>query len=190
MKKIFLFLILCLGVCTGSFAQKSAGDEQLYFKQHVALTDARVRVVAKGQLVREIVLADFSKTQKIAPAFGLNNDVFLDDGKGNDLKAGDGVYTSTDIYPGTEKTAGLEEGATRSTLDKPVVDPGFSHQAELEKYFSADQSATGKVGISLTCDMVWCNCASNCRCRACDVSWLPHRCFELKNCSVTVDFTF
>jgi hypothetical protein len=65
-----------------------------FFDQNVAFADARVRSISQTEYVREIVLMNFSKENRMPKSVIFAGTTFFDDGSYNDLKANDGIYAS------------------------------------------------------------------------------------------------
>ena len=125
-------------------------DISMYFKENVAIVDARVRSVDKEYYVRELILKDFKKTIALPEAFEFFDSPFIDNGKGFDKIAGDGVYTSSSIYLHNEKVPFLNSATERSVAEQALADNAFSHKNELQLYLT---SIASKFVVSLDCDL-------------------------------------
>ena len=125
-------------------------DISMYFKENVAIVDARVRSVDKEYYVRELILKDFKRTIALPEAFEFFDSPFIDNGKGFDKIAGDGVYTSSSIYLHNEKVPFLNSATERSVAEQALADNAFSHKNELQLYLT---SIASKFVVSLDCDL-------------------------------------
>lgn len=136
-------------------------EESTYFQQHVAIVDAKVRSLSPTTYVRQLNLRDFAGQEPLPARLGFKTDGFADDGTGNDVVAGDGIYTSKDSYPHTSDVpyTGMEP---RSAIAGPVTDYGFTHDQELSKMAS---------GPGIKVKMKRCACPQECTCLACQWGW-------------------
>jgi len=169
----------------------SKEDITMYFKENVAIVDARVRSVDKEHYVRELIMIDFKKAIALPEAFEFFDSPFIDNGKGFDKIAGDGVYTSSNNYLHNEKVPYLNSATERSVTGQALADIAFSHKNELQNYLS---SIASKFVVSLDCDIYTCHCNS-CPCKTC---WMPiigpgggvigtvTYCLKIKNCHFTI----
>jgi hypothetical protein len=135
-------------------------------------------------------LVDFEKSERLEPAIAYEGTAFFDDGKGNDVAAGDGVYTSPNTFQHTDEVPYDAEHTERSVASQALADPTFTHLSELQEFLESYTPA-GKegptFGISVECDVSMCYC--NTPCGGCTIPWGPPRCFpciSVKNCKIKV----
>lgn len=174
-------------------AQTKDGDEiTSYFKQNVAIVDARVRSVDREFYIKELLLLDFKKTAALIENFEFSGIVFTDNGQGYDKIAGDGIYTSAGKYPHSAKVPYRDDPATRSVLENPLVDADFVYEEELNDYLSA----TGKIKVTIDCDVYVCSC-EKCSCKTCWVAivgpaggviGIVKHCLKVMNCHVEISW--
>lgn len=96
------------------------------------------RVIVKGSTeksARSFLLLNFDKNNKILAEYNVDGHLYVDNGEKNDLKAGDGIYTSTDLFPNPKKT----------NVSYLMKSDSFMYQKELESL------SNNKVGISVGC---------------------------------------
>lgn len=175
MKKTFFLLgILLTGFL--SIAQQETEYEADAFSRHVALTDAYTRNLDSKSFVKEIKLVNFSGLALLPEGFGIKDDSFADNGKGYDLKAGDGIYTSLDRYEITKSQAGHPAGARVQVLKNIIADQSFAHDDKLAK-----GAYTGKFVIK--CHFYKCGCP--CATFTCNVCiWWGWSCIAMDECHI------
>lgn len=117
---------------------------------------------------RTFTLVSFDKSYKLMNSYVLNGVDFTDDGKNNDLIAGDGVYTSVELLPNLERKTDLS---------------GVYFVSDNFKYL--DTLTLSKVKVKIGCkirhvrsgiSLLGTNCATNC----CG-------CTEFYDCEVSVE---
>ena len=150
------------------------------FSEHVAFTGFFTRNLSSGVYVREIKLVDFSGGRILPVGFGVLGTTFADNGQGNDLVAGDGLYTSTDTYAITAAKAGNPVDVSVSASNQIVVDESFQHDSQLE-------SDEYRVKVKVKCKIKKCRCpCGNMTCPACE--WWGWSCIEWEWCEIEVEF--
>lgn len=173
-------------------AQRAIGDDIVfYFKENVAIIDAKIRTIDKENYVKELILKDFKKTEDLPAAIEFDGVAFVDNGLGFDRASGDGIYTSADKSLHSDKVPYSPDNPERSVLDRALADVKFSYKNELTDYLS---SIAGKLIISFDCDIYSCHCSS-CSCKTC---WMPiigpaggtlgyvTHCVKVKDCHFTI----
>jgi len=146
-----------------------------YIEKHVIISGVKARPVLKNQYVVEITLKDYQKTSKLPKGFGYSNKIFGDDGTGNDLIPGDGVYTSKEIS--------TFSSTNRSNLDRNTIyyDPNFMHKAELNN----ERVLQPKIKISCKFGKIGCPPPTG-TCTACvQLGW---QCWGLTECKVGLEW--
>ena len=109
----FSLAILVIGISSTTSAQEA------YFKSNVALVDFRIRSISTNSFVREIIAIDFSGAHGIPDSLGFEGYGFADDGQGYDQMAGDGIYTTANIFPHTESLPYNPEQLVQSGVKYP-----------------------------------------------------------------------
>lgn len=171
--------------------QGNSQTDKNYWAENVAFLDMRTRTVDNGSYVREIVVVDFKKSEKLIENFGLEEDLFSDNGQGFDARAGDGIYTSTKSYPHTQEIPFEGIGRVRSAVNKIVRHSRFQYKEQLYSLIGAQsEDASIKISgpsieIEVECDAERCDCPSQCLCVACDMGWTSW-CIDWKNCHIKV----
>lgn len=183
--------VLLLQLCF-HLQQGNSQTDKNYWAENVAFLDMRTRTVDNGSYVREIVVVDFKKSEKLIENFGLEEDLFSDNGQGFDARAGDGIYTSKKSYPHTEKVPFESVGRVKSAVNKIITNNRFNYKEQLYSIIGIpSEDASIKIGIPtvkvhLECDAERCDCPSQCLCIACDMGWTSW-CIDWKNCKIDVD---
>ena len=185
-------LALVTAVTFESIAQKL--DNEAYVKQNLALVDARVRSIDKEFFVKELLWVDFGKSGEVADSVDFQDEEFADDGIGNDLVKGDGIYTSLKQYEHNANISYNEELTPISVMKEVITDNEFLYENSLQDYM-ANYSKPGtfsqaKFYAVVVCDVSVCICKLQClSCNNC-FSGVPGYtsaiCLKLKNCKVEV----
>lgn len=146
---------------------------ETYLRDNFALLNVKAVKVADTLYVVQVTAQDFNTNDNSQiNMFSLENDIFMDNGQGNDITANDGIYTSYDKYP-----TNVNSADTVIMQDKYLVDPSFKHMSSIQSKF----------GLGYSCDIHRCTC-HECHCRACAYTWAPPWCFAIDNCSWTIGF--
>ncbi len=146
-----------------------------YIKAHVAITSVRARPVSEFTYVSEIVVKDYGKSRTKPEGFGFKGLAYADNGRGTDLVAGDGVYSSTTVLKYKSGQPRIKE---RNTV---FADEGFLHSAQL-----ASGPESSKIKIKCKFKKCGCPCPGGGTCPAC--SWFNWSCWEITECDVEIDF--
>lgn len=66
----------------------------------VIITQSRVAIKSgdANKSARSFLLLNFNKDNKLSKEYCVDEHIYTDDGEKNDLKAGDGIYTSIDLF--------------------------------------------------------------------------------------------
>jgi len=136
MNKLFLFLMffsLIIVSCTNEdkIVDVNQFDKNTYFKENVAFVDARMRSLGEEGFVKEVVLKDFSLMSKLPSSIGFQDGSFVDNGLLNDVKAGDGIYTSIEVYSFTSSTPNFKKDELKSVLEEVIIDKSFKFREQL-----------------------------------------------------------
>jgi hypothetical protein len=179
--------------------ERHIGEDPLsqneFLKQNVAFVDARIRSISETSYVREIVLINFSKENRMPSSLIFDETTFFDDGSYNDLEANDGVYTSAAEF-GHSKTLPYNKRATvRSVMKKIIVDQEFLHEKEIDNIArvyskpgssyeknSADDLSWFKIGVKCKIEF------GTCGCRADRWGWCWCCCFTIYDCTGYAEF--
>lgn len=162
-----------------SLGKSQAQTGSSYLKENFAITKVIAVKVAKLTYVKQIFAKDYKiNNNSFIAGFGIENEFFTDNGKGNDKIANDGIYTSIDTYPST-----TDRGALVVLSENRYYDIGFKYVTQITKEFA------GKVGVGISCEIIGCTCAE-CHCRACEYGWGQNLnwCFKIGKCSISIDF--
>ncbi len=173
MKKIILGLSLLLCLCN-CFAQGEATQE--YLDKYVVMSSVKAREISSTGYVVEIKLKDYENTSSLPQGFGLNDELFGDDGLGYDLESGDGVYTSKGNF--------IFKTDDRTNLERNEVyyDNGFERLDELNN----DETLTLKVKISCKIGRTGCPPPTGGTCTACvQMGW---SCWGITECEVSFEW--
>ena len=164
-----------------------------FFKQNMALVDARIRSLNSTNYVKELYFVNFSDQKWEKEILIMKGMSYHDDGLSNDLIANDGIYTSTDTFLHDTVIAFKSESKLRSMLNQPIVDPSFIHSKKLSIFAESydlrqvEYAKNGRLAIlEVTCPIRF----GVGGCRAEQWGWCTRCCFavDLNNCSVTVGF--
>ena len=166
MKKYICILGLLL-FSTSLFAQKESNEwTEEYIKHNIAFTNITARVISSDLYVCEIRVTDYSKSLPMPDGFGLNKVTFSDNGEGNDLVKGDGVYSSMDPI--------------KFLNGKPdVLTKGYNIFDE--NYKGKFQTGVSTEGFGCKIRKCGCPCPTY-TCRACE--WWGWSCMELYDCEI------
>ncbi len=198
MKKQVLALAMVLCAYLPASYSQDVDDQAAEIEANAAIVDATVRSLSEMDYVRELLVVDFSKSARMPGVIGFEEEIFKDDGMGNDERAGDGIYTSVLTYQHDEKVPFNKSCLRQSVLEASIVDESFRHDAALEEYVMQSKSVcakgdAGRFGISVTCDVHVCFCSKTCRCPACipvptfpTTGWV---CVKLSNCKISFGWT-
>ena len=199
-KKISKPLIFSIVFALFSVSGKSQESEKsldLYFRQNVAIVDALIRSIDKEHYVKELLLKDFKRTTAIPELFEFDNTIFSDNGYGYDKRAGDGLYTSTDIFLHNNQVPYKQTDTEISVTNNSIVDKTFLYKNELSNYLKNYPTSGAKFTIKYDCDIWMCSC-NTCSCKTC---WTPilgpngsvigvvRHCLKIKNCHFEVTWS-
>ncbi len=177
-RRMIQLMLWGLGVLSISptHAQKGLDNwTEEYIKANVAITAIRARPVSEFTYVSEIVLRDFGNARARPQGFGMKGIVYADNGRGTDLVAGDGVYSSTTVL---KYRAGQPREKERNTV---FTDEGFLHSDQLA--FGQEAS---KIKIKCKFKKCGCPCPGGGTCPACQ--WFNWSCWEVTECELELDF--
>jgi hypothetical protein len=187
--KLVLFGMVLIFLGYRSYAQFTSD----FFAKNVAIVAATERSISEKEYVRQIRLKIFEGTQTGPIVIGNDAYGFVDDGTGNDLVSGDGIYTTVNSFPYTDANAFNPEAPEKSVLSAAIVNRNFGHREELKEFLNDNPPVPGADGleISLECDVTWCSCSS--KCGGCYVSWGARRgcvpCPKFTDCKLTITWS-
>ena len=120
-KTLSIVAIVCLNMIFNIIPNYGKAIES---SKSLCIYDARIRSIDEKKYVKEALLVDFEKVD-LPESISLKNCFMVDNGEGNDKVAGDGIYTSTEIFSHNETMPFEKVGVPISKLEKPIVQPGF-----------------------------------------------------------------
>lgn len=154
MEKLKLFFglnLLMVFVSIKSLAQAEHEAEENYFKKNMIVTNLRLLGVDKGNYTRCLESINFKDPDIKARVVRLEKEDFVDNGKGFDLVANDGILTSTRLYNYESGVAPIPPGTYQNLKESYALsDVLFEH------------SGTAKFPlpeISISCDLKWVKCS-------------------------------
>jgi hypothetical protein len=172
---LFMFIISCQ-------TEKETSEEQSqtnFMKENVSITDARYRSVSENFYVKEIVLTNYSKKEKLSETITFNGTSFFDDGSYNDIKPNDGIYTSAAKFNHDELNPHIRGNDIKSIMTEAyIVDNNFKHLNEFQKR----DTSQSKRPIGVSCDIEF----GTCGCNADNWGWCDCCCFSLSNCTASI----
>ena len=170
---LFIFIIPCK-------TEKTAEEQEQnnFMKENVSITDARYRSISKKLYVKEIVLINHSKKEKLYETITFNGISFFDDGSYNDIKPDDGIYTSAEKFNHDELNPYHRGNNIKSIMTEAyIVDNNFKHLSDFQE---SDTNQRRPIGIS--CDIEF----GTCGCNADEWGWCNCCCFSLSNCEASI----
>jgi restriction endonuclease S subunit len=163
----------------------SEAESEQFLQENIAVYDARIRSLSEDAFVREVYLKNFSDKSWDKTSIGFTGYLFEDNGKGNDLIANDGIYTSVEIFIYDDVIKYDENMDIRSVMSKPIVSPDFIQEEALQdystKYDVRPQSLKAGGTATLTCKVKICSTG----CIA-DWIWDGFGCICVSDCSATI----
>lgn len=157
------FFFLFIAISGMSNAQERTEIDPQFFKENIVITDAYVRSISDEVYVREMKLTSYGEENYNFDKISFQNIRFSDDGKGNDLRAGDGIFTSVETFEHNDIVK-QTEGRSISVLKTPIADSAFNKN--------------GPKAL-LKCDIEF----GVGGCRAEEYGWCSKCCFAVSNCS-------
>jgi hypothetical protein len=171
-----------------TFQKMSPAESKLFFLRNVSIFDARIRTIDENYFAREVYLKNFSKQNWNETLIEFTGFLFEDLGRGNDLVANDGIFTSVEKFNFNTKVVYNSKQLIRSVMQNPIVSPEFSKNEELQQ-FSKEYVMKGNIAnkttvggtATITCDVkiVSSGCIA-------DWVWDGFGCIGVSNCSATV----
>lgn len=102
----------------------------------MSIFDLRHRAINRTSYVKEVVIVSFSSNKLQKESIVFNGKPYTDDGKNNDLLAGDGVFTSLGKFDFDSKVNYDEKQLIKSFVNAPIIDPLFEKSHELHDYIA------------------------------------------------------
>ncbi len=176
----------------GQVTKMTEAESLSFFKENMSIFDARIRTLNETSFVKELYLANFSDKSWDRKQIGFDNIAFQDDGKGNDLVANDGIFTSMKNFDFNEEISYRKGVEILSVMNVIVTSPEFKYSEKLNKLKSEykiqsasnlDSNSAAKAGpkAEISCDVEICSTG----CIA-DWIWDGFGCICVSNCNVTV----
>lgn len=161
-----------------------------YSDQNVSIFDARIRSINSENFVKELYLVNLGDEEIAIGNMYIQGFQYSDNGKGNDLVASDGIFTSTELFNHDREIQFDERNLIRSVLEKPIVSLEFTQNDELLElikvypYRDISEQTEARF-LNFTCDIVW---SSSPSCNACDWYDLCDYCVTITGCSIGLGF--
>ena len=184
-------LLLCLVACNKekTIEKPKQITKADYFKENVSFIDARLRNMGNNEMVRELVLIDFSKEGKMPASVIFDGTTLFDDGSYNDTNANDGIYTSAAKFTNQGKIRFSSTEPIQSVMEESIIDKRFKYADRLFDFLKSEYSvpksgsiaAGAKVAgpvATLECDVEF----GTCGCRADNWGWCDCCCVTVSNC--------
>lgn len=201
MKFLSIFTMLVVALVTVTSCKQDVAIEQQpqtkveaptldqFAQQNVAFYDARIRSLDESSYVRELYFVNFSDQKQAVRNCFFDGHTYSDDGTGRDNIAGDGVFTSVEVYQYDDRIRYKRGVEIRSVLEKPVIHPDFKYRSKLSAFETTYELRKNQLQtrvFEVTCKITF----GGGGCRACD--WFGGSacdyCFSLSECTVTVGF--
>lgn len=163
-----------------------------FFKENVAILDVANRSINNKEFVKEMTFRNYANNEMPATIFW-NDHELSDDGSAYDLKANDGIYTTTRAYAHSRNIP--FEGTLRaiSAIPSPMVFKDFKHKRTVESLGRGliiegvpepnDDGSAGRT-IWLECDLKFAVKG----CYAQEWGWCDSCCIGVSNCKGGIEF--
>jgi hypothetical protein len=182
MKQVLLLLLINAAFLNATNAQSTD-----YVSENFVIMRTQALKVSSVAYVKQILGVDFkTKDNSVIAGFGLNDDFYTDNGKGNDKVANDGLFTSVVSYTiPKEKLADFDKEGIYVFSNNIYSDTRFKHMEELNNLLGGNGSSLQK--ISINCEIISCTCAE-CHCTACNYNWGQNLnwCFKIGKCTISI----
>lgn len=168
-------------------------DAAKLLREYTMVTAVEHLMMSSGTYLRRIKI-DNPKKKDVVKHLSTRTSTFVDDGTGNDYRAGDGVYSETILRTRRDSHDGISVGSVKSFLTNYIVSQEYVPNTDLER--SGDRvisRSTPVPGVGptdqfrgilrITCDWAY---GGN-GCRAAEAGWCSDCCVvvDLTSCSVT-----
>jgi hypothetical protein len=144
MKKLNIFIIAiyfmamsCQNDKIASIPVDIVSTEGDFFKENMALLDLRIRSISNINFVKEVYIGNFSTQKWDKNILVLNENNYQDDGLENDVKANDGIYTSTETFLHDKVRPYKSNAKLYSVLESPIIDPKFTQKQKLHSFIDS-----------------------------------------------------
>lgn len=176
--KIGFILSACMINALISAAQEeSHNDPEAYSKAHIAFTNFKLLGISESEYAKCVESVNYQEPLKRHKLVIIGEEIFVDDGQHYDLKANDGILTSTSLSKYAEAVAPVEPGKYRSVKQNVIFfAESFVH--------SKNPEIAGK--FSIECNIVWMSCSQMTGAYQilCKIIGWPWGVFVLKDCKV------
>jgi len=186
--KIAFALILSLSffACSEDNTENINNDTNNSFEKSIAILDTNSKVEGKTSKSNlealTIELINFNEDYSLNEAYKINDIEFNDNGLFNDAIAGDGIYTSVELFDPLENKS-------KEAGDKLSYSENFAFTEDLKKELRSRYEGKRDVGISVSCDIVTRPCPQTTWYNTCYFSD-ECTCVYLENCTGTVSIEF
>jgi hypothetical protein len=148
--KIFLSVMVTNLIVASVYSQSDGMDpDEQYCRANIAYSSPMILGVDESNYARCVRGKNYLEPGRTPSRVVINGVDFVDDGQNNDIKANDGILTSTQLFPYAKGGKVLSPGEYQAKSNLVIIDPIFEH--------------TGKIGpdrIKVTIKFVWVKCTS------------------------------
>ncbi|MFT5862558.1 MAG: hypothetical protein ACI828_001207 [Flavobacteriales bacterium] len=149
------------------------------FEESVLILQDLSEFLGKSELKKSLTLelVNFNDSRKLLPAYRINGVEYSDNGKFNDIVAGDGVFTSV--------TTHRVKGSAEALSARGAKSNAFAYTQELLS-FRKGIYASSQRGIGLSCKIRLVTCPETTWYNSCWPMSSPCQCVEFFDCEVSV----
>lgn len=172
-------ITLCSVLSTDSMAQDDSDVyNEAYARAHIAYTDFMRLGVSNNAFVKCVKAVNYFESGIVPKIVNINGEEFRDDGLNYDLKASDGVLTSSKATPYEKDNPVIAIGTYQiSSIGKTLYNDGFLHE----------NSVNRASAFIIKCTWVWVSCYTwpeNIRELCFRMSWPFYGYWEVKECTL------
>jgi len=177
--QIAFILVVLVFNSNYSFAQTD--DEkggEAYSRANIAFTNFRLLGVNASEYVKCVESVNFPEPSKRHKLIIIGEEIFTDDGQHYDLRANDGILTSTGLSKYHESITPIEPGKYRNAKQDIIIyDESFVH--------IKNPGIAAKLKIE--CNLIWVPCSqmTGAQQALCNIIGWPWGIFILKDCKIT-----
>ena len=155
--------VLVAGVLSTSFAFGKIKTKEFTNALPPTLTESAVlkigeRIDVEGGTARTFVLVNFNNNYIPLENYTLNGEGFTDDGNFNDVNAGDGIYTSTDVLNALPENKETAVGSFFVGDDFKYNEEFYASKVGIKIKCKISHVTTGTTPLGIPCNRVWGGC--------------------------------